>query len=250
MEESQKAGFNRLESSGYLPVLRELVRSHAAPIWWWDDSQKDACVAHSGTITFVGVGQRTLGITANHVVQAYLRDKAANAEIKCQIGSVRVELENYIACTLPALDLAAIELSPILLPATRALVHAPAVWPVEALEEDELVIMGGYPGDRRVEHAQALTTDFVAFIGRVSSASETHAAVLLNLQHSYWPQGVSLGHDPDLGGMSGGPVFRLRTNPIESLEFAGVIYESSRTFEIVRARHASLLEGAFGAVAA
>ena len=43
---------------------------------------------------------------------------------------------------------------------------------------------------------------------------------------------------PDLGGVIGGPVFRFRTQPIEMLEFAGIIYESSQTFELVYARHA------------
>lgn len=41
--------------------------------------------------------------------------------------------------------------------------------------------------------------------------------------------------------MSGGPVFRLVADPIESLEFAGVIYESHQTYELVLCRHASVI---------
>ena len=64
----------------------------------------------------------------------------------------------------------------------------------------------------------------MSFFGVVAQVSEDRVAIQLDLPNSLFTQGVDLGREPDLGGMSGGPVYRFRTSPIETIEFAGVIY--------------------------
>ena len=100
------------------------------------------------------------------------------------------------------------------------------------------MVLGGYPGVRRSEQTGVVEFDFVSFIGRVTQASEDHIALQLDIPNSYWPQETSLGECPDLGGASGGPVFRIRSTPIEMIEYVGVVYEYSQEFELVFARHA------------
>ena len=34
MDEKRKAQFNRLEASGYLPAMRQLIMRMSAPLWW------------------------------------------------------------------------------------------------------------------------------------------------------------------------------------------------------------------------
>lgn len=239
MEPWQIDGIDRLERSGYMNVLRNLVRSHTCAFWWFDDSAAlGESILHSGTMTFVNTGTDTLGITANHVYESYLKDKADSPSIKCQIGSVTVEPERYVASIDTALDIAAFKLPSVLIAGTRVTVHNAATWPPEKLTESDLVVFGGYPGRRRTERIGVADFDFVSFVSRISQSSDDHISVYLNMPHSYWPQGVSVGDNPELGGVSGGPVFLLRTEPIETIEFASVIYEYSPEFEVVFARHA------------
>lgn len=221
-------------------MLRNLVRSHTCPFWWYDDhSPIGSSILHNGTVTFVNTGSTVLGITANHVYEEYLKDKANDPATKCQIGSVTVEPERYVVSTDSELDIATFDLPTILLTATGVTVHNAPTWPPEDLRVSDLVILGGYPGLRRAERVGVAEFDFVTFVSRIDQCSNDHVSVYLNMPESYWPQSESVGDRPDLGGASGGPVFRLRTEPIETLELAGMIYESNRDFELIFARHAS-----------
>jgi hypothetical protein len=242
MEAWRVEGIDALEKSGYLTVLRGLAMSHASPVWWYDDSKAvGESILHSGTVTFVNTGSRVIAVSANHVYEQYLQDKAADPSLKCQFGGVTVEPERYVIDSDKKLDLATFDLPLVLATATGATVHNSPAWPPASLAESDLVIVGGYPGNRRSEKAHTLDSDFVSFISRIAQSCDDHASVYLNMPNSHWPQSERLSDSPDLGGMSGGPVFRLITEPLESLEFAGVVYESHQTYEVVLCRHASVI---------
>ena len=231
---------DRHERAGYIPIIRELTRSYTCPFYWYDDSRPlGQSVLHNGTVTFVNTGAATLAISANHVYDQYIRDKAQYPHIKCQFGGATVEPERYICSSSENHDLVTFRLPEVLTAATRVIVHNSPKWPPERLKESDLVVFGGYPGHRRSERPDTLKTDFVTFISRVTQSSDDHAAVYLNIPESYWPAGESIGERPDMGGASGGPVFRFLSEPIEMLEFTGIIYESSRELELVYARHAN-----------
>lgn len=243
MNQWQIDGLNRLERLGYLGVLRGLVRSHACTVWWFDDALPvGQSILHNGTITFVNTGDEVLGITAYHVYEGYLHDKSKNPMLKCQMGNVTVEPEKYVVTIDPVHDLVTFKLPSVLIAGTGVVVHNAGAWPPPRLNAGDLVIMGGYPGARRREYRRQADFDFVSFIGCVSQSSEDHVALHLDMPNSHWPQGVSVGENPNLGGASGGPVFLLRTEPIETIEFAGVIYEYSQGFELLFARHAAQLQ--------
>lgn len=240
MEQWQKDGLDCLERAGYTRILRDWARSHTCPFYWYDDSRPlGDSILHNGTATIVNTGTATLVITANHVFEKYLQDKERLPHLKCQFGGVTVHPERYVASSNPAVDIVTFEFPAVLVAGTGVTVHNPRVWPPDKLQPSELVIFGGYPGHRRAEREQALDTDFISFISSVTRSSDDHICVYLDLTNSHWPQGEAVGDRPDLGGASGGPVFRFRTEPIEAIEFAGVIYESSQEFELVYARHAS-----------
>lgn len=242
MQTWQVAGIDQLERSGYLRVLRGLVMSHTCAVWWYDDLKAvGESVLHSGTVTFVNTGSRVIAVSANHVYEQYLKDKAADPSLKCQFGSVTVEPERYVIDSDKNLDLVTFDLPVVLRTATGATVHNSPAWSPGNLAVSQLVILGGYPGNRRSEHSRTLDSDFVTFTSRIVQSSDDHASVQLNISESHWPQGERLSNSPDLGGMSGGPVFRLVTEPLESLEFAGVVYEAHQTYELVFCRHASTI---------
>jgi len=233
---------DEMERSGALGALRNLVRSHTGQVWWWDDAAPlGTSILHSGTVTFVNTGPRVLGFSAHHVYQGYLNDKAAHPGIRCQIGSALVEPEKYVYAENPDLDLVAFALPAVLQAATGVQVHRATSWPPPPLQPNDLVIFGGYPGNRRQEMLGELQSDFVSFIGRIYSATESYGSLSLELGQSHWPQGRDVGRQPDLGGMSGGPAFRIHVSARTTVEFAGVIYEYHQPSELVFARHASLL---------
>lgn len=219
--------------------------SHTCSVWWWDDTGLvGRTILHNGTMVFVNIGSATLAITASHVYQQYLIDKAEYSEPMCQVGNVRIELERYLAWSSEKLDIAIFAFPPVLIAGTGVTVHNAGMWPPSRLKEGDLVIAGGYPGNRRVEAATTAHFDFVSMISRVSQSSDDHASIYLNIPHSHWPQGETIGEKPDLGGVSGGPVFLFRAQPIETIELAAIIYEASQEFELVFCRELAWLADA------
>jgi hypothetical protein len=240
----RKAWADRAEASGYLPHIRAIAQNATAPIWWSRASSPIGnAVIHNGTATFVNTGKKTICVTAGHVFEKYRAHKQEFVDFECQVGSVRVELENYLVDYSSELDLATFELSPILLAASRASAHGAPKWPPARLAESEIVVLGGYPGLLRIEENGRLGTPFVSFLAPVAQASPDHSAVQLNLEDAYWPDGSGgLAPASELGGMSGGPLFRYRPEPVEHFELVGFIYQASPSYGIVFARHGSCID--------
>ena len=244
MESERKAWADRAEASGYLPHIRAIAQNSTAPIWWSRSSSPiGSAVLHNGTVTFVHTGKRTICVTAGHVFEKYRAQKKEFADLESQVGSVRIDLEDYLVDYSSSLDLATFELSPVLLAASRASAHGAPKWPPTAVAESDIVILGGYPGLLRIEENGRLGTPFVSFLAPIAQVSSDHSAIQLNLEDSYWPDGSGgLAPASELGGMSGGPLFRYRTEPVEYFELVGFIYEASTSYGIVFARHASCID--------
>jgi hypothetical protein len=244
MDSEQIRYANRAEATGYLPHIRQIIRSATAPIWWSrSTSEIGRAILHNGTFCAVDTGKRVVGITAAHVFEQYLSHRKRFDDIECQIGSVRIDLEDYLIESNSTVDLATFDISPILLTATGISIHAPPSWPPKILNKSEIVVLGGCPGMLRQEKPGVAEFPFVSFIARAAQSSDDHVAVQLALNNSHWPDGSGgIPEGAELGGMSGGPLFRYRSEPVEYFELAGFIYEASSIFELVFARHASCID--------
>ena len=197
MEQWRKDLLDRHERAGYIPIIRGLARSHTCPFYWYDDSRPVGdSVLHNGTVTFVNTGAATIAISAFHVYNQYIRDRAKGRHIKCQFGSATVEPEKYLFSSDENLDLVTFRLPEVLTAATRVIVHNAPKWPPDKLTQSDLVVFGGYPGHRRTEKHDTLETDFVTLISRVSQSSDDHASVYLNIPESHWPAGEHLANSP------------------------------------------------------
>ena len=107
---------------------------------------------------------------------------------------------------------------------------------------------GGYPGIYREERGGEFDFTFAWFAGRVSSVSDRHVGMVLEIATAKSLSSSRIPPNADLGGWSGGPVFRMvDENNIERLELAAIIYEYSPTFEIAFAHPLSSLaeDGSF-----
>jgi hypothetical protein len=243
VDTERKSAIDRAEAAGYLPLIRALAKSSAVPVWWWRNSiPLGDSILHNGTLTAVDTGAKTICVTAGHVYEQYVSDIEEYADVECQIGNVRVRLEEWLIAHDPSVDLATFEMSSILVAGSGVRAQAARTWPPSNLREKDIVVLGGYPGSFRTERPGAVDSSFVSFFAPVAQASEEHSAFQLNLRDSYWPDGSGgIPERSELGGMSGGPIFRYHSEPIEFLELAGFIYEANAEFELIRGRHASTI---------
>jgi hypothetical protein len=82
-------------------------------------------------------------------------------------------------------------------------------WPLEQLEPGERVVFGGCPSAyRRSEGKDLFNVSFACFVGVSREVSDTKLSFALSPYEALSPQIDCLPH-ADLGGCSGGPVFRL-----------------------------------------
>ena len=156
--------------------------------------------------------------------------------------------ERTIECE-SVIDLATFDISPILIAASSVRVQAAHTWPPASLRQGQIVALGGYPGSFRRERSGEVEWSFASFFAPVAQSSEEHSAFQLNLADSHWPDGSGgIPEHSELGGMSGGPIFRFHSDPVEFLVLAGFLYQASAEFELVRGRHASCISE-FGGIA-
>lgn len=235
MEESKRRDLDRWTQNGFLPALLNLAKSYTAPIFWSDLNHP---VMHSGTVVFLHTGERLVGVTAAHVFRSYARDFQAATASSAQIGNITLHGTKSLIDIDDKLDLAVLDVSEVFIGGTMAVPYTTALWPPAPAQVGEVVLLGGYPAVRRSESCHTVEFQFWSLLARASSSSAGHSGVLLNLEDSYAVMGSPIAVGTDLGGISGGPVFRYRDAGLQFLELVGFISECGRNWPIVFAPHA------------
>lgn len=219
-------------------MLEAWAKSHTVPFWWADVSRPvGSQILHNGTMVFLNTGERIIAVTAEHVYAGYLRDKQATQSFACQIGGASFEAEKRLIDADGTLDLATFDVSEILVSAAGATVHNPPKWPPDQLADQELTLLGGYPGIERGERPGEVDFGFSYFVSRVDQSSNDRCGVYLNIPEAHSSGSVVFPGSYDLGGASGGPVFRVLEKPVDHLVLAGFVYQYNHAYEIVFARH-------------
>jgi hypothetical protein len=240
MHQTRKALFDRLEVSGYLPVIRQLIMRMATPFSWHGvDENGHYRVLHNGTLTVFHSGIQLIGVTADHVYQQYLRDRDLFESFSCQFGGATVEPENWLIDRSQEADLATFRIPEVILALANLYPHHPVHWPSDQVRVREVVICGGYPGSLREEKAVTLESPFQTLASAVTSVSPHQLGLYLDLANLHWPFHEGENINARLGGMSGGGVYRvIEAQPVDRIELVGFIYEHSETFDLMFARHA------------
>lgn len=210
-----------------LKAYEAWAKSLCAPVFWRNtDGQM-----HNGTMTFVQTSSGVLGVTNAHVAEeiAKCTDEPGRG---CQLGGADLDPKRFIT-RHPVHDLATYRLSEVILgPAKHHAATVPS-WPPTPPREGDVVMYGGWPGFLRREEIGSYDFAFVWVAGKVASAHERHVGMMLEIETSKALSAERIPPHADLGGWSGGPVFRVvDENKIERLELAGIIYEYSPSFEI------------------
>jgi hypothetical protein len=133
------------------------------------------------------------------------------------------------------LDLATYDISEVITNAAGVDVHYAATWPPEILDND-VAIVGGWPWHLSTAIGQSVTHKFLHFLCRVQRSTGSQLGAAL-----YTSTSVPWGSSPmpkalNIGGMSGGPVYRILENPLTQLSLAGIVFEYQPGYELALAR--------------
>jgi hypothetical protein len=243
MNEEQKAAFQKLEDSGYLPRLREFAMSKCAPFFWSSqEAGQPPKILHNGTICYVRTGQRDIAITANHVYQKYLDDLERFPSVEAQFGGSTIYPERRLIDRDARLDLATFDVPEVFVTAGAKAYHTPASWPPPPLKQGELVLYGGCPGALREPDGRDIVWPFQSFTWLATEVTDVSIALHVDFQNLFWPGHENERINENPGGISGGPVFRViedlqGADKRVYLELAGIAYEYYDPWETVLARH-------------
>ena len=238
----QRARFEGLVASGYLPTLEEMAKSLTAPFWWHDSRRPPGDqFLKGGTICFVDTGKRLLGVTAAHVHTGGMAALKGSPYIGCQIGGHSFDPERSLLAIDEQLDLAVYSLSEIQVSAALAHIHHAPVWPPK-VDDNDAHIVGGWLWSLKEEGEGETTHSFLHVIARLSSHSETKLGIVIAMSTSVAWGRNDLPRGTNLGGMSGGPVYRVSETGLFQLTLVGIVYEFQPSFGITLARPLSLID--------
>ena len=237
--------------NGYIPTIESIAKKMTAALWWTERDSSGKLQRQGGTICFIDTGQRLIGVTAGHIHMAYLKRLEASSEISCQIGASTFDpTQRLIQCSSDP-DLATYDVPEFYAVAAGSYVHHAPEWPPK-IDQIDGYIVGGWPWSLSREDAaftdgvyagvEKVTQSFLCILARLSSQSERNLSILTYTSTSKpWGQ-VSLPPGTNLGGMSGGPVYRLSESGLSLLTLVGTIYEYNPNFELVLAHPLSLVD--------
>ncbi len=220
---------------------RQILQRCCTPIFWYENKQNSS-ILNNGTVTIVKTPEKLLGVTAAHIVNSYF-SQSENLNLKLQIGEELIpDLRKRIIAVCDKLDLATISLEPHTL--NQGIVPLP--WPPRVPQEGRSIMLGGYPGQERLEE-QRRVCNFGTFaaIGIARTVSDDQITFLIEREFGVPMKDIKeLPMNYDLGGISGGPVvswFETKSF-IASYHFAGIISEASSEYENIVAKRADFIK--------
>ena len=110
------------------------------------------------------------------------------------------------------------------------------------MKSGDLVLYGGYPGELKETSPGQLQFPFQSFIWRPTGITDTNIVLHVDFPNLFWPGHEEERINEELGGISGGPVFRVverldQTEKRVYFEIVGIVYEIHESWDVVRARH-------------
>jgi hypothetical protein len=198
-----------------------------APVFW----RKSDGRMTNGTFTFLRTASQVLGVTNRHVAEGLENSDKRG----WQLGGAQFDPDRLIA-QHPTLDLATFRLSDVFLAPAGKDAATVTHWPPTKPRLGEPIMLGGYPGMYREPNLGNVKFDFAWFAGKVNVEGDRSIGMVLDIAESVATSVRRIPANADLGGCSGGPVFRVvDSGAIERLELAAIIYQYSRTSETMLA---------------
>ncbi|MCW5631875.1 MAG: hypothetical protein KIT17_00930 [Rubrivivax sp.] len=188
-------------------VYRNILKTSCAPLYWYRRDRKDLAILHNGKVTFVKTPQRLLGITAAHVLNAYLAD-ACNGDVQLQIMSGAVDdLPGRIISVSDRLDIATFAVDEGLLHRLGTEIVPLASWPPCPPQEGRGIMLSGFPAIERVAESNKVEFGLFTAIGIARTVTDLQITWLIEPEAQF--ADAKIAPPPSLyglGGISGGPL--------------------------------------------
>jgi len=231
VERSREQRLRDLQDCGYIGAVEGLAKSVCAPVFFRTLAGK----VRQGSMTLLNSGQGFLGVTAGHVADA-IAAEAGNLE-SCQVGGAVLDPTTLVARSL-ALDLASYRAEAEVVRASGHLAFPIRSWPLQAASDRDMVMFCGYPGYDRRESSGRYDVPFLWFAGLVQASPDSKLGFALNIKTSLCAGNDRIPDNADLGGCSGGPVFRLTEEAVgnglrATFELVGVVSEYASAYELL-----------------
>lgn len=211
-------------------VYRSILMASCAPIFWYRRSRTDRSILHNATVTFARTPQCLLGITAAHVLHAYLADSERD-EIVVQIGDADVnDMKSRIIC-LPRLggtDIATIRLDDAILNRIGKKATPLENWPPRPPQEGRGIMLAGYPAVERISEGNRVSFGLFTALVIARTISDRQITWLIDPEEQLG--NATLAPPPPkygLGGVSGGPLITWleSENYVSTFALGGIITE-------------------------
>ncbi len=230
---AEVAELKELARQGILPALRSAAKESTSPYYWYDSrAEQGARMLGGGTMCVVDTGERLIGVTNQHIHSQALA-AWVDPDLALQVGSHSFDPTARLIDVDGSVDLATCALSDVQIAAMRVFPHHALQWPPPQPALGDLLLVGGWPWRMVEEDVHKSHHDFLNFIGRANVVSERHVGMRTYTSSSVPWGGRALPPGTNLGGMSGGPVYRIDLDSMVPLTFVGIIYEYSPGFEQV-----------------
>ena len=178
------------------------------PIYWHDNRKPFPKDVQGASCFFLRLDDGTVGITADHVVDAYHAARRQTPTVVCQVRQAEFDLDAALIDRDQRLDLATFAVSEAQIEAIKAVViDCRGDWPPPKPEQTKKISFAGFPEIIRVVHADR-SADFNAYGGLDVVEDVTDSEIIF----SYDPERVQPLKAPkpplgiNLSGCSGGPV--------------------------------------------
>ena len=231
------------------PALSDVASSYIAPINWTDPTTTPTVVIDHATVFFVNTGKRIFAVTASHVYNAFLVQKAASPNIVCCIANRDFDLCTRVIADDPYVDIATFEISEreIRKIGKTVLTGSQNEWPPAPPQQGKGVFFAGYPSvARKILGPNEI--EFGIYAANTVATEVTGDLINCQFNRKEWIDHLGLGlpeENYDLSGISGAPLLTLVENDgVMSWRLGGVIYCGPRGGEeMILARSAKFICG-------
>ncbi len=227
---------------------RETLRAAAslvAPIYFAPRDGAGNNAINNGTIFFLDLGQGPFGVTADHVLRAFLNRKQAEPGLRCQIAELPFEPEDRLIDRDDYRDIATFRIEAEELSRLGNAVHRPRYrWPPKPPERGQGVLFAGYPGCERRLVGRRKVEFGICLAAPVASAINDRA-VICQFERAHWIDAFGSAPPPEnrfLGGLSGAPLWTVSGRGGKaSWRLGGVISAFSQNWDLLFAKHAACI---------
>ena len=237
----QRAALRPYVESGFLGIVEKLAKEMTAPFWWSDPTVvEEMRQIQGGTMCFVHTGKQLLGVTAAHIHREFETKKTRQPALHCQVGGHTFEPEKYLFDIDDDLDIAVYHISEVQVAAARAHIHTAPSWP-PINDPTQPHWVGGWLWNLAERDRDQVHHYFAHYIAKLTDHTERSTVVWIGKSTSVPWGNASIPTGANLGGMSGGPIYRLNEEGLSVLTLVGIVSEYSVALEYFRARPLSLL---------